>query len=84
MPRFSARILLAGLTAGLGLSLGGAAEPTADWIHQRVEQVKTSEPTAWKKIPWVASLLEARRLSQAENHPVFLFTHDGNLETGRC
>jgi hypothetical protein len=84
MPRFSTRVLLAALTAGVVFSLGGAAEPTADGIHQRVEKVKASESTAWKKIPWVASLLEARRVSQKENHPVFLFTHDGNLETGRC
>jgi hypothetical protein len=84
MPRPGTRVASAALAAGLALSIGGAAEPTAESIHQRVEKVKNSEPTAWKKIPWVASLLEARRVSQDENHPVFLFTHDGNLETGRC
>ncbi len=38
----------------------------------------------WKHIPWVASLAEARRCSQQEHAPVFLFTHDGNMESGRC
>ena len=27
---------------------------------------------------------EARRLSEKERIPIFLFTHDGNIETGRC
>ena len=53
-------------------------------VAQRVEQIKQSDPMKWKEIPWVASLLEARRLSQQEQVPVFLFTHDGNIETGRC
>ncbi len=39
---------------------------------------------AWQKIPWVASLTEARRLAEKEKIPIFLFTHDGNIETGRC
>ena len=56
----------------------------AKWINQRIQQIKQSDATAWKSIPWTASLSEARALSQKENRPVFLFTHDGNLETGRC
>ena len=29
-------------------------------------------------------LHEARRLSQKEGRPVFLFSHEGNMEPGRC
>jgi hypothetical protein len=76
--------MVAVLVSGLALNVGAGAEPSPQSIHQHVEKVKTSEPTGWAKIPWTASLLEARRLSKAENQPVFLFTHDGNLETGRC
>ena len=54
------------------------------WVAQRVRQVKASDTTGWQKIPWVASLTDARRVSGAEDKPVFLFTHDGNIETGRC
>lgn len=56
----------------------------AKWIQQRLEQIKKSDAVAWKTIPWTATLTEARELSQTEKRPVFLFTHDGNLETGRC
>jgi len=77
-------IILAALAWGLSLSAVRAEEPDEAWIKQRIEQVKKAESNGWRKIPWVASLLEARRLSEQEKKPVFLFSHDGNLETGRC
>ena len=61
-----------------------AGEPDEARIRERVEQVKRSNSEAWQKIPWVASLTEARRLAEKERIPIFLFTHDGNIETGRC
>jgi hypothetical protein len=75
---------MAVLVSGLALNIGAGADSTAEVVHQRVEKVKTGEPTGWTRIPWTASILEARRLSQVEKQPVFLFTHDGNIETGRC
>jgi hypothetical protein len=70
----------------LGVTLLPARAGTHDeaWVRQRVGEIKESDTTAWQKIPWVASLLDARRVSGEEKKPVFLFTHDGNLETGRC
>ncbi len=53
-------------------------------IKRRVEQVKKAEINGWRKIPWVASLLEARRLSEQEKQPVFLYSHEGNIDSGRC
>jgi hypothetical protein len=76
--------VLTALAAGILVPIGGAADASPQWIKQRLERIKTSEPSDWKKIPWVASLVEARRLGKQENRPVFLFTHDGNIETGRC
>ena len=61
-----------------------AAARYSKWIEQRLQQIKQSDSTAWKTIPWVATLTEARARSREEKRPVFLFTHDGNLETGRC
>jgi hypothetical protein len=76
------------LAAALVLSAvpGAAAGAEHDeaWVARRVQQVRESDTTAWKKVPWAASLLEARRLSREEGRPVFLFTYDGNLDTGRC
>jgi hypothetical protein len=61
-----------------------AAERDERWIKRQIEQIKDSETNAWRKIPWTGSLLDARRASEREKKPVFLFTHDGNIETGRC
>ena len=61
-----------------------AAERDETWIEKRIADIKDSDTDAWRKIPWTASLLEARRAGEREKHPIFLFTHDGNIETGRC
>ena len=73
-------IALALLAAGAA----GAAERDEAWARRRVEEIKGSDTDAWRKIPWAASLLEARRASEREKHPIFLFTHEGNIDTGRC
>ena len=73
------------VTIALGaLSTGWAQEWSTAQIQRRAEQIKNSESHAWKKIPWASSLLSARKISIAEKRPIFLFTHDGNIETGRC
>jgi hypothetical protein len=46
--------------------------------------MKALAPQDWTKIPWVASLVDARRLAAEERCPIFLFTFEGNLATGRC
>jgi hypothetical protein len=61
-----------------------AAEHNETWIKRQIEQIKDSDTNAWRKIPWTGSLLEARRASEHEKQPIFLFSHDGNIETGRC
>jgi hypothetical protein len=61
-----------------------AAEHDEAWVAEQVKKIKQSDTTGWASIPWVASLTEARRVSGEEKKPVFLFTLDGNIETGRC
>lgn len=51
---------------------------------RQIQRIKDSDSTEWRRIPWAASLLDAERAAKDENRPVFLFTHDGNLDTGRC
>jgi hypothetical protein len=72
------------LLVALGLSAARAAGRDEGWVRRRVQAVKGSDTTAWRKIPWAASLGEARRASRRERQPLFLFTHDGNIDTGRC
>jgi hypothetical protein len=68
----------------LSLAAGPAVPHDEARIQRRVEEIKDSDTGAWRQIPWTASLLEARRASQREKKPFFLFTHDGNIDTGRC
>jgi hypothetical protein len=77
---------ISGLSAALafGIAAAAAEPPDADWVRKRVDDVKQSDTSDWRKIPWAASLLEARKLSKKEGKPIFLFTLDGNLDTGRC
>ena len=61
-----------------------AADHDSEWITKRVEQIKPKEPPAATKLSWASSLPEARRISEREHRPVFLFSFEGNLGTGRC
>ena len=72
------------LWAVLAVTAAFAADPDEASIHKQIERIKDSEPNGWRKIPWTASLLAARRASESETQPIFLVTHDGNIDTGRC
>jgi hypothetical protein len=80
-------VKLGGLALAASAFIGPAVwaqEIDEQQLIERVHEIRDSDTAAWKKIPWVASIAEARRLSRQEHCPVFLFSHDGNLETGRC
>jgi hypothetical protein len=66
------------------LSFSTAQEGDDAWVRKRVKQITESDNNDFRKIPWAASLLEARKIAKDEGRPIFLFTLDGNLETGRC
>ena len=72
------------LTLSVFATVGRAKERDEAWLSSRVRQIKESDTSGWSRIPWTASLIAARQASEKENRPVFLFTHDGNIETGRC
>ena len=79
--KFRGSVLALAALAGLTVS---AAWRDAELIQKRIEAIKDSDNNAWRKIPWAPSLLAARRAGEREKHPLFLFTHDGNIDTGRC
>ncbi len=72
------------LVAALAASIVSAAVCDEAAIHKQIERIKARDVNGWRKIPWTASLLAARRTSEREKQPIFLFTYDGNIETGRC
>jgi hypothetical protein len=67
------------------VQVGGRAQEHDDrWVEERVASMMHTPPQAWTEIPWVGSLAQARRFAQQERRPIFLFTEDGDLSTGRC
>lgn len=66
------------------LSGADARHHDARWVQQQIEVFKKLEHPSWRQVPWAATLVEARQQSQKEKRPLFLFTHDGNMDTGRC
>jgi hypothetical protein len=72
-------VLLAG--AGLlGPSRLSAAEPIApkDFADLHALIKPGSGEEKWARIPWLASLWEARRRAAAEGKPILLWEMDGN------
>jgi hypothetical protein len=72
------------LVAALAAMMVPAAEGNEATIRRQIERIKESEVNGWRTVPWTASLLAARRASEREKQPIFLFTYCGNMETGRC
>ena len=68
----------------------GTAEPQpgardSAWVEKRAHEL---EPAPREKrideIGWAKDIRQAERLAGEHNRPVFLFTHDGLINTGRC
>ena len=59
-----------------------------DLVSSIEKRVRDAQPTRAEKrfdeIGWAKSILDAERLAKQYGRPVFLFTHDGKMETGRC
>jgi hypothetical protein len=73
--------ILAGVLAA-GVALAGP--PELEPIRERAKQLRESDTEGWRRIPWAASLTDAARAAKQEGRPMFVFTHDGNIDTGRC
>jgi hypothetical protein len=54
-------------------------------VEDRVHKVQPSRAEKrLDEIGWVPGILAAEKLARANNRPIFLFTYDGNIDTGRC
>ena len=77
-------------TAFLFTSLSGAVEQTAEnkdfvWVQARVDQIAVKpDERPLDQIGWAKDIRDAKRLAKESGRPVFLFTHDGRLNIGRC
>jgi hypothetical protein len=57
---------------------------TPDEIRTRAAELRAGDAEGWRAIPWVASVPEASALAAKEKRPLFIFSYEGNLDTGRC
>ncbi|HMF14061.1 MAG TPA: hypothetical protein VKE94_17215 [Gemmataceae bacterium] len=68
----------------------GEPPPVADkdvksYVNQRVKDWQpTAEEKRFDEIGWCTSLLQAEELAKKHGRPIFLFTHDGKMQVGRC
>jgi hypothetical protein len=70
------------------LPLTAGSIPDSKVVSTVQSKVRKLEPSKadrrFDQIGWVNSLTEATKLSKQCNRPIFLFTHDGDISTGRC
>ena len=89
-PSMSTHCIIAALL--LGLPGDGAAPRTDETPAEQLARVEgrvrrwqpTVEERRFDEIGWARDLREALRLAREHGRPVFLFTHDGHMNVGRC
>lgn len=76
---FTAFALLCSVLIGL------TAELDVEGVRKRIAEIEPKpEEKRFDEIGWAKDIREARRLAAQHNRPVFLFTHDGRMNIGRC
>jgi hypothetical protein len=57
-------------------------------VNDVQERVRKLQPTRserrFDEIGWASSILQAEEVAARVNRPIFLFTYNGNIDTGRC
>jgi hypothetical protein len=57
----------------------------AAWVESCVQQCQvTAAERRFDDIGWAKNIRDAERLAKKHNRPIFLFTYDGRMATGRC
>jgi hypothetical protein len=55
------------------------------WVDGKVkERMPSAEERAFDDVGWARDISAALALAKKHNRPVFLFTHDGKMNLGRC
>ncbi|HKS37024.1 MAG TPA: hypothetical protein VJW76_07535 [Verrucomicrobiae bacterium] len=57
----------------------------SSWVERRIQELQpTASDRRFDEIGWAQDIRTSLRLARQHNRPVFLFTHDGRINTGRC
>jgi len=74
-----------GTSAGWSPKALVSDDELAAWVEDRVERWQPSQRDRQiDQIGWARDIREAIRLAGKHDRPVFLFTHDGRINVGRC
>jgi hypothetical protein len=61
------------------------AQLSFDAVQSRVAELQPkAEEKRFDEIGWAKDIRESLRLAKQHRRPVFLFTHDGRMNIGRC
>jgi hypothetical protein len=80
-------LLLPILAPALSALLWAQESPRRDlaWVEQRIRELQPRpEEKRFDRIGWLTDIRAAEKLGREHGRPVFLFTHDGRMATGRC
>jgi hypothetical protein len=72
------------LVLAVASASGQSGDDEVEATRRAIERIRNSAEHRWEQIPWVPTLTEALEQSKREKLPVFLFTLDGNMRSGRC
>ena len=72
------------LCAALALTVAAATLDSAAVDRRAAEWQPSARERQWEQIAWQGSLKSALETAKELRRPVFLFTHDGRLNVGRC
>lgn len=78
--------LVGGVAAG-GCATAGAIpdDNVVTWVERTVsERQVTAADRRFDEIGWATDIRTAVRLGREHNRPIFLYTGDGRINTGRC
>jgi hypothetical protein len=55
------------------------------WVDHRIDDLQPlPQERKFDRIGWSRTILDAEKLAKEHGRPIFLFTHDGRINTGRC
>ena len=73
------------LVMGLAVAVEPPAGHNSGWVDARVRALQpTGAEKRFDEIGWARDIRDAERLAKQHHRPVFLFTHLGRINTGRC
>ena len=79
------RIALLFALALLLVTVSVRAAEDAAWVGKRVAELQPKPAEKrFDEIGWAKDIREAERLAKENRRAVFLFTHDGRMNIGRC